>query len=514
MSENALYNSFIDSKSGIKIPVFASGRTVESRYDPMREGERLAGQIKDDTNFIILLGIAGGTLINCICKSRPDIFILAVEKGQEDIDFLSELPVIKEIRQNKKVCLCHLKNLENQICQLYLPAFYGNLQVIEQRGWISENQESISFINQTITKALQTVSADFSVQSHFGKLWQHNILSNIILYKPFPSFYGKGLNDKRKAVIFAAGPSLDQTIKTIIDQRDNYFLIASDTAFSSLLAYNIIPDAVLSIDGQYISNCHFLHSRKADLSRTDFIFDLSANPSAVKKLMNEGLNVIFFKSGHPFCDYADQVLKLGLPSLYSGAGTVTISALDYALKCGFKDLMVLGADFSYINGKPYAKGTYLDTIYNYTSLRTSSSQKKYCGLEFRTQLIQKDKSVFSTNVLDSYKESFEKYLLDSGLEFRKEENMYKIKNSKAGTKEAINKDNSGRNSLISQTDIRQLLLPFTQMQDVNFSDFSMLTKKDISLLPLISWIRSHDNNNKAHFNYYYKKALNYFSKWL
>ena len=46
-----------------------------------------------------------------------------------------------------------------------------------------------------------------------------------------------------------------------------------------------------------------------------------------------------------------------------------------------------------------------------------------------------------------------------------------------------------------------------------FSTISELTQKDISLLPLISWIRSHDNNNKADFNYYYTKAVHYFDKW-
>ena len=52
------------------------------------------------------------------------------------------------------------------------------------------------------------------------------------------------------------------------------------------------------------------------------------------------------------------------PNLFSGAGTVTIAATDFAFHCGFKNIQVFGADFSYQNGKTYAKGTYLDVLYH------------------------------------------------------------------------------------------------------------------------------------------------------
>ena len=66
MSEACIYDKIIDSKSGVKIPVFTSGRTVDSRYDPVRESLRILQQIKPSTRFVIVLGIASGTLINTI----------------------------------------------------------------------------------------------------------------------------------------------------------------------------------------------------------------------------------------------------------------------------------------------------------------------------------------------------------------------------------------------------------------------------------------------------------------
>ena len=509
MSENCLYNNFIDSKSGIKIPVFVSGRTVDSRYDPLRECQRIISQIEPGTKFFVITGIASGTLIKAINEAIPDSFIIAIEKSQSEIDFLLQLEQVKKLKQNLNIQFCTVEELEQTIINFYLPAFYGNFKIIEQPGWITENKDLMPQINSFITNALNKVSADFSVQSHFGKLWQHNILNNLFFIdsskeQKFP------LN--KTAIIFAAGPSLDNYIKTLISEKkhtqDNYYLIATDTAFSTLLSNGLIPDAVVSIDGQYVSNTHFIHEKQFDFSKTNFLFDLSANSSAVKKIAKEQFNIQFFKSGHPFCEYTDEYFGLNLPTLFSGAGTVTICAVDYAHKIGFKNLIVAGADFSYINGKPYAKGTYLDKLYNSSSSRFESSQKKFCALEFRTPLVQIDSRKFTTQVLQNYRTSFEDYLQINNLKFEKKDELYYINNSNENKNQINNND-----CKIDKEKIETFLNSFKSIQKNEIFNINNLSKKDISLLPLISWLRTHDNNNKADFIYFFNKAVQYFNKW-
>ena len=89
MDDNVFYSEIIISKSGIDIPVFNTGKTVDSRYDPQKESIRLCEQIDDNTNFIIVLGIASGILIKTILEKRPDIFVLAVEAEQKDIQLVA-----------------------------------------------------------------------------------------------------------------------------------------------------------------------------------------------------------------------------------------------------------------------------------------------------------------------------------------------------------------------------------------------------------------------------------------
>ena len=506
MSDNVFYSDIIISKSGIEIPVFNNGKTVDSRYDPQRESIRLSDQIKDKTNFVIVLGIASGILIKSILEKRENIFILAVESEQADINFLMKLENIKQISNNKRVCLCTINQLFEKITQLYIPAFYGNLEVIEQRGWTTEHNSKIPQINEQIQKAVGIVSADFSVQSHFGKLWQHNILSNVKIIHKSKHINCAEIPVNKTAVIFAAGPSIDNSILQIKKNLDDFYLIASDTALSILLSYNIIPDVVVSIDGQNVSNSHFIHSKQFDFSKTIFLFDLCANDSAAKKIISQNGILSFFVSGHPLGDYINQKFSLFLPKLFSGAGTVTISAVDFAIQAGFKNIIVSGADFAYSNGKPYAKGTYLDRIYNKNSERLNNSQNQFCKLMYRTPLIQKSAFLFTTQILDAYKTSFEDYLNSKSLIFSKENELYKITNQ--NNLNTLAQSQKMETMPDGEILIEQLYKDFLS-QDINKNINSIfdLTNIDICLLPLISWQKNNDNIDNRDFMYFYRKAL-------
>ena len=51
----------------------------------------------------------------------------------------------------------------------YIPALHGNLNILVHRVWAQENSAKVKSINEKIQKALKKISADYSVQSHFGK---------------------------------------------------------------------------------------------------------------------------------------------------------------------------------------------------------------------------------------------------------------------------------------------------------------------------------------------------------
>ena len=143
-----------------------------------------------------------------------------------------------------------------------------------------------------------------------------------------------------------------------------------------------------------------------------------------------------FTTGHPLSAFIQDDEK----NLYlnSGSGTVTIAALDFALKAGFKDIEIFGADFSFPLNKPYAKGTYLDTLYNKNASKINSSETLFSKLMFRTEL-KTISGIKTTEVLQGYKTSFEKYLFKLKIPFEIKQNVYVIKNISENTsKEFLN----------------------------------------------------------------------------
>lgn len=407
---NKLYAKLAESKNNSLIPFFYNGKPMHSTYNPQNEGKIFASELPENSNFIIILGIGGGYHIQAAAQRFPGAVILAVENTEDDMHTILSIPCVQQLQQNPNIlfCIADKKDIFSQMLkENYVPAKYGNLNIAIQRAWAEAAGNTVQDINSLIKTTLSAITADYSVQSHFGKIWQHNILSNLQLFDSAVKNHSRCTNgiitvsSEKTAAIIAAGPSLDTSIQLLKEKSNDYYIIATDTAFSALLKQNLYPDAAVSIDGQNISHAHFMEKLPP---KTVFIFDVCASPAAVRKAFNAGCRILFIQTGHPLVSLAAPFLPLT-----SGAGTVTITAADFARKAGFTRIQTFGADFSYRNGKAYTKGTYLEPLYETASNRLSPSELLYDKLLYRTKLLplDKDGQSFTTEVLNSYKKSFE-----------------------------------------------------------------------------------------------------------
>ena len=440
---NKLYKDIIQAKNSSLIPLFPDGKPMHSKYNPEQEGSVFASTLPEDTKAVVVLGLGGGYHIQAIAERFSDAKILVFENSNDDIELLSRIPCVKKLLNNENIIISAQSGEDavfKILADFYVPALYGNLNILSQRVWAEENKEKCQNLTEQLKKSIKLISQDYSVQSHFGKIWQHNIISNLI-------FYDKKINCsndlktnsrfctklkfpvEKTAAIIAAGPTLDKSVIELKNKRNSFYIIATDTTYGTLLKHGINPDAVVSIDGQNVSHTHFMHSRKDSISAQPlFVFDLCANTSAVRSVYSKGGKILFVKNAHPLSALAGDFLQLD-----SGAGTVTIAACDFALKAGFSAIKTFGADFSYSLGKPYTKGTYLDQNFNTISDRLNSSQMQFTKLMYRTPLIpveNKETSgtgkAYTTEVLQSYRKTFESW---------KEQNLLKNKSSETAVLE-------------------------------------------------------------------------------
>lgn len=483
-----IYQNIIESKTGIKIPQFFSSRTMESKYNPEREVQSYINNLDTKYTCFLFTGIGSGLLIYELTKRIPKGKFICIENSNEDISFLLQFDFVKLLQKNSNVIFTTIQNISEILINNYIPSLYGDLKIVENQAWLAElSKDSKDSLLIQIKNATKIISSDYSVQAHFGKIWQKNIFNNLkiassIINKNFP-FPDTNLT----AAIVAAGTSLDKTIDILKKNRKNYVIFSTDTTFSTLLLHNIVPDFVISIDGQFVSQNHYFRTSD-NFNKINFIFDLCANSSAAKNIIKNNGNLFYSISNHPLCQFVSKLYPDSFFKLYSGSGTVTISSLDLAFKLGFNKIEVFGADFSYINGKSYTKGTYLDSLYGISSNRITSLEKQFDSLMFRTPLKSLNTNQTTTEVLNSYKLSFEDYLINNNCIFSKSDEIYYIQFNSTSKIKIINHFcyddfiNKLKNALSS-----------------NFSDHLSI------LLPYIAWLRTSgiddfDNLCKLAFN--------------
>lgn len=480
----SIYSNFFTTKIGSKIPILQNGKSIESKYNPEREAESLLEQYNEKFDFFILIGIGSGIFLTKLSEKFPNTKILAIEYSKNDIDFISELETIKKCLKNKNIIFSDLKNLKTTILNNYIPAIYGNANIIFQRIWALENPIFQQEIKNEIQSALNLITQDYSVQSHFGKIWQKNIIENLLCLSKLKKKECINADSKKIALVIAAGPSLDKNLEIIKKTPEKFYIISTDTAYEILSKHKICPDIVVSIDGQNISTNHFFC--KINYSKTNFIFDLCANSCITKKLSKHSDKIFFFSNGHPFSEYAKQFSN-SIKSFFTGSGTVTIAALDIAFKLNFKQIFILGADFGYINNKPYAKGTYLDNIFSKDSSFIDSIEKKFTNLMFRTELKKINSQKATTSVLENYKISLENFLYEQNANFIIENDIYKI-NKNENTKTVL---------------IKNEKFDFTQfIKNLNSKDFS---EQNI-FLPYIAHLRTKKEYKNFNFEQLVKLA--------
>lgn len=410
-------NEISEAKNGSKIPLFKNGKPANSKYNP--DAEQILFE-SSPQGCIIVAGIAGGFHIEKLLNEKNISLIIAVEADSESLEFCKQFSSVKKISECKKTILCDKSNLEKTLCTKYFPAIYKNLTLVFHRAWKNENPQIAQEISLIVKNFLEKISADYSVQAHFGKLWQRNILLNLKFISDHSNenFFSAKLEQdkiKKTAAIVAAGPTLDFSIEEI--KRGDFFVISTDTAFGTLIQNSIVPDAVINIDAQHISSEHFFCT--GEETKTTFVFDLCSNLESVNFVYNKKNKIQFCINQHPLSFLAKKNMEI--TKIESGAGTVTIAAADWAKNCGFQKLKFFGADFSYSFGKPYTKGTYLEKQFFSKSNRIISTEEKYAALMFRTELekIHGQKNSFTTEVLKRYKKSLEDWA---------EKNSFKLKN--------------------------------------------------------------------------------------
>lgn len=482
-----IYSERTLSKTGESIPLFTDNRPMHSKYNP--HAERITENVRD--GFYLIGGIGGSYHLEYLLNQLgEESFILAVEADRESLDFSLESGVTAKVKDDERIQFCTLDEVSNLLKQVYLPVLYPSFYFLVQRSWEDHAGNAAKSIKKAVEETLPSISADYSVQAHFGKQWQGNIMQNLARIADCPAPF---IPPGKTACVIAAGPSLDRSIEELKRELDTCVVFCTDTACQILRKHSVEPDYIVSIDCQKLSLEHFrLPSSSSCGKKATVILDLGSSPDIARFVERQGHKVYFTSSLHPLSKMASEEFRI--PVVRSGSGTVAIAACDIARLCGARKIRLYGADFSYSGGKPYARGTYLDSIYGRGSGRTCSSESLFTSLMFRTEL-RKCRPLFSadlenpmtSDVLESYSNALCSWAEENS--YKHERDCFILKGRSESCLPDQKKINGGKFILELVKKVRELS-----------AKSSGELKKDeyfYSLLPFLAWQKKMLNDKKV-----------------
>ncbi|MFW5716752.1 MAG: 6-hydroxymethylpterin diphosphokinase MptE-like protein [Spirochaetota bacterium] len=327
------------------------GRTIHfhSRYSALREAERLADSA-GDARFAVVIGFGMGHHVRALARRgvrslvvEPDAALLrsALERG----DFV-------ELIRSGHLALASddPHSLVHTLGRSYLPALDGDLAVVELPGRVAAEPERLAGVRSVVRHAVDALKDDLAVQTRFAAVWARNTLLNAARVS------SSGLPDWRglPVTVAAAGPSLEGYLAGRA-ARPTDRLVAVDTALPVLIAHGIRPDLVVSIDCQLTTYHHFL---SASFPALPTVAELSLPPSLLERLAsplpvlgNHPLHALLAHHGLP------------LPHIETSSGNVAQASVELAARLGASRVTLVGADFSYPDGRTYPRGSYIDRYF-------------------------------------------------------------------------------------------------------------------------------------------------------
>ncbi len=392
---------FVDARNGALVPAvrLPGGNTpLHSLYDPMGESRKIMAGLRG-AGCIVILGMGAGFAIAASLEDSGVSSVLVIEKDASTLRALMEHLPIEGLLQDSRVFVsAGLEGVRPALLAAWQPALMGGLATAPLRPWCERENRFFTAAAGELRAVVDEIRADYSVQAHFGKRWFSNMLLNM---EPASSRV-TDLPRVTRAHVIAAGPSLEHQLAMLSAREDHGYLLASDTSLPALRRAGIQPDGVLSIDCQSHGYHHFL---QGIASQSTLFLDL-ASP---RFLARRSARFVFAASGHPFAVYLDARWKR-FPKMDTSGGNVTHAAVSLAQCLGARTITVYGADFSYPEGKPYSRGTYLYDLFDSSQTRLAPPESRFFSFIYRTPDTRKERVGasfrYTTDVMLAYRERF------------------------------------------------------------------------------------------------------------
>lgn len=321
---------------------------VHSKFEPIREAEKIINKEYTKNYVHIVYGYGLGYLITELLKISKDEKIIVIdpllEKGQ--------IKLSNEHLKNDRV-IVWTKNSLNTLSYVVHQCADGldqNIKVICTTNYNKIFEEDYAETLRIIRDVQSKAQIGRSTSLYFAETWQRNTIKNLpYILKDYSVMQLRNKFDL-PIVVASGGPSLTKQLKYLKEIEGSVIIIAAGSTINSLLAANIEPDFVVTIDG---GEPNYRHFKEIQVNKTKIIYGI---------INHFGIRPLFPDKGYTFMgfneaglqNYFQKTFDVTIPRI-SGSATVAHFAFSVAQIMNSGPIAFIGQDLAYTNNQTHAK---------------------------------------------------------------------------------------------------------------------------------------------------------------
>ncbi len=382
-----------ETSSGVRTLV-VDGRYFHSRYDPLKEAERLAADASGAT-LAVFMSPGLGYLADIL--RRGGTRLLVVERHDEIARLRPDLdPFISPGPEAVGNALMEIEGWET-----------GRVAILA--GVMRDEDRSYyETIRAAVDRAIDARSVQAATVRAFESVWERNMAANrALIERARRGVRGDGGSvgwvtgigsawKGRTVLVLAAGPSLAGDLEVLARlSGPRPVLFAVDSALPAVLAAGITPDAVCTVDPQPVKR-----SSLAALGAIPLLASVLSPP----EILDCAKVLMLFGQGHP------SEGSLGIPDAATFrelGGSVATAAATLAAGFGASCIGLVGQDLAFQDRVTHVRGTHHETarVGGMSRFRSGerAAQEDTRRRKLRPVPSVDGRKVWTTPALDSYR---------------------------------------------------------------------------------------------------------------
>lgn len=343
----------IQSKQNLPI-MRVKGYLTNSKYDPIKEASKLAEQNYKKHHVHVLLGSSCGYIAEQLCdKLSDEERLIIIEPNNEVFAESQKIGLFNDFQSKINVDFItstQIDEIEKELA-IICNVFNNRIHLIISPNFEKIYPEFTTAVMVLIKDVLMLNVVDKNTWSFFANDWQENFIEN--LYFSFLSTPFNYLDKKytHPVVIASGGPSLSKQLPLLKQYRDKVILLSAGSTINTLLQNDIVPDAIVSIDGGIANYKHFEQLNDLDVP----LFYTSTLHKDILKIY-KGSKIFFNNKSHmDISKLSNEVIGKDIYNVIGGA-SVANYCLDIANQITSGPICLIGQDLAYTNNFTHAIG--------------------------------------------------------------------------------------------------------------------------------------------------------------